>query len=209
MARMIFPALRALGYDNYHHVFRGATYADQTVRWVARAVMHRKANLEQASGLNVIYHRPFTTFPTMVRLLNRNAIVAVNGDGMMGSDFVDVPYLGGTMSFPTGPARLAVHAGAPILSAYCLSEGLNRHRLIVHPPIHCSKDSPASVASTVRAYVEILEEYVRQYPWAWWTWRRLNIEEGADGKIRFVATALPTEQGLYYNPDHGSKHGRK
>ena len=107
MAKMVFPALQALGYDNYHHVFRGATYADETFAPVAKAAMDALATSEEQSGLKVIYHRPNYTFATMVRHLRNGAIVGMNGDGMMGTEFVTLPFLGGTMPFPTGPARLS------------------------------------------------------------------------------------------------------
>ena len=200
MAKIVFPALEALGYDNYHHVFRGSTYADDTVGSVARAARDALARSEEASGLKVIYHRPGYTFVTMVRLLRRGSIVGMNGDGMMGTEFAEVPFLGGTMSFPTGPARLAACAGAPIVSVYAMHQGLTRHQLVAHPPIHCGADTKEAVEGTVAEYVKLLEEYVRKYPWAWWTWRRLDVDELGEGRARFTARALVAEEDAYHAP---------
>ena len=193
MSRMIFPALKELGYDTYHHMVQDVTHANQTHGSIARAVLNKQMQAEKDGGLKVIYHRPGSTFRVIADLLNQNAIVGIAGDGMAGAHFVDVPYLGGTMSFPTGPARLAARTGAPIVSVFCLLEGFARHRLIVHPPIECPDDSPEAVERTVRSYAGLMEEYTRAYPWAWWTWRRLDLEKDADGRVRFVVSGPPTQ----------------
>ena len=207
LAKMVWPALKSLGFDNHHHVFRGATYAGQTVGWIAQAAMNKLAQSEEQSGLHIIYHRPFFTFEIMYRLLQKNAVVGMNGDGMMGTDFVDLPFLGGTMPFPAGPARLAARAGAPILSVYCLPEGLTGHRLIVHPPIRCAADVPEEVNATVGSYVALLDDYVHRYPWAWWTWRRLDVARAGDGQVNLTAHGLATEDGLYHRPASGPASG--
>lgn len=199
VGKLLFPALENLGYPNYHHVFRGATYADETVGSVAKAAMKAFADSEEKSGLKVIYHRPGVTFTLMVRHLKRNEIVCMNGDGMMGTDFVDVPFLGGAMPFPAGPAQLAAAAGAPIVPVFGLHEGIRQHRLYIHEPIRCAGMKPEAVAATVRQYVGVLESYVRRYPWAWWTWRRMDVEQTADGSLKFVARALKSEGNALYH----------
>ncbi len=200
LAKMVWPALQALGYDNYHHVFRGATYAGRTFDGVAKAAMDKLARSEAASGLNIIYHRPYYTFETMIRLLHRNVVVGMNGDGMMGTDFVKLRFLDGTMTFPTGPARLAAHSGAPIVSIYCLPDGFAGHRMVAHAPIRCGEDSSAVVEEAVRSYVQLLETYTRRYPWAWWTWRRLYVTTTPSGQSSFTASALSTDDGWYHAP---------
>ncbi len=198
--RMITPALKAHGYDTHTLVLRGTTYAGQTYGSVAQAVTDKRESVAEASGLNVIYLRPAAAVRTMVRLLNRNAIVALAGDAMTGRHFVQVPFLGGTMRFPIGPARLAAGTGAGILPTFSLLEGPMRHRLITHPPIYCEDKSSDVVERTVRAYVKIMEEYTRTYPWAWWTWRRLHVAEAAGGRFRFNVLDLPTSNGTYHAP---------
>jgi lauroyl/myristoyl acyltransferase len=197
MARLVFPALKALGHDSYQHFFRAATYAGSTFGWVAKAAMNELVRLEESSGLNLIYHRPGLTFTVLARHLKRGDILAVAADGMTGTEFVDVPFLDGVMRFPTGPARLAAVSRAPIVPVFALLEGLNRHRLCIHPPIDCPTNSMVAAEGTVRAYAGILDSYIRQYPWAWWTWRRLDVVQ-QDGQVRFDAAALPHEKGLYH-----------
>ena len=200
MAKMMWPALKSLGYESYQHVFRGATFAGKTFGPVARLAMKVLADTERNSGLNMVYHRPFFTLEQLYRLLRRNQIVGMNGDGMMGSDFITLPFLGGTMQFPRGPARLAARAGAQIIPAYAIPSGFGGHSLIFHPPLSCSQDKPEQVDQCVKRYVEILEDYVRSYPWEWWTWRRLDVGETEEGQAVYNARALGAGDGSYHAP---------
>jgi lauroyl/myristoyl acyltransferase len=207
MSRMIYPALRELGYDNHHHKIEDATHARGTFRFVARAVIDKLRQDEQACGLNVIHHRPGATFERIADLLQRNAIVGIAGDGAAGAHFLDVPFLGAAMPFPTGPARLAARTGAPIITAVCLLAGLWRHRLVLHPPIYCQDDSPATLQQVVREYAGLLDQHTRRQPWQWWTWRRLDIEESADGQLRLVPRAPATATADPSAPPGGAGDG--
>ncbi len=201
MFRMTTPALKAHGYDTHTLVLRGTTYAGQTYGSVAQAVTGKRESVDETSGLNVIYLRPAAAFRTMVRLLNRNGIVALASDAMTGTHFVRAPFLGGTMLFPTGPARLAAGTGAGIVPTFTMLDGLTRHRMIAHPPIYCEDKSSDVVERTVLAYVKLMEEYTRTYPWAWWTWRRLEIEKDADGRVRFEVRDAPIQDDLRSTPE--------
>lgn len=207
MGKLIFAALQELGYKTHHHVFRGMTYAGETTGYVAKKALDTFVASEKASGLSIVYHKPFLAFTQMARLLRKNEIVGMNGDGMMGTDFVDAQFLGGEMPFPTGPARMAAQSGAPIISIYALPDGAFGHKLVAHPPIYCSADKPDAVASCVREYVALLDDYTRRCPWAWWTWRRLALEQTADGRVRYKAIALAQEDGSYHAPPPPSAGG--
>lgn len=198
MGKMIFAALQELGYKNHHHVFRGMTYAGETTGYVAKKALDTFVKSEENSGLSIIYHKPFLAFTQMARVLRKNEVLGMNGDGMMGTDFVDAPFLGGEMPFPTGPARMAAQSGAPIVSIYALPDGWWGHKLVAHPPIWCKADKPEAVAACVREYVALLDDYTKRYPWAWWTWRRLALEPTADGRMRYKAIALAQEDGSYH-----------
>ena len=197
LAKMAIPALMAHGYDGYLHVFRGATYAGSVYEGMARAAMRRLAETEANSGVKFIYHRPLTAFVTMIRVLRRGGIIAINADGMRGDDFVEVPFLSGTIQLPAGPAQLSAQSGAPIIPGFVLPNGLFGHRLALHSPLVAQGTSREEVAATVREYASLIERYVRRYPWAWWTWRRLQIERTSDGTIRFSIQVLATTDSVY------------
>ena len=203
MTRMYLPALASSGYASSLYALRAERYPRECFDFVARAVVNKKSRAEVACGHNVIYHRRGGTFKVIADQLRRNSIVALAGDGVAGTKFVDVPFLNGIMSFPTGLARLAAETGAAIVCMFCVLEGPIRHRFVVHPPISCCDSSPASIETAVRTYVAFLEEYVRRYPWAWWIWRRIEVERGGrDGMItRYIIKDLPTEETRYYTPE--------
>lgn len=195
MCRMMFPALKELGYDNHHHMIRETIHTGRTFGFIARALVAKKTRDEAAGGVRVVYHEPGVTFGVLSNLLREGAIVGIAGDGMAGAHFVEEPFLGGTMAFPTGPARLAARTGAPLISAFCLLEGLFSHRLVLYPPIYCADDSPASIEAAVRSYAGRLEEHIRQRPWSWWAWRRLRVPDSPDGRMRFEIAEGETDDG--------------
>ena len=197
LARMSFPALDAHGYDVLQHVFRGATYAGSTFDWMATAAMNQLARTDKASGLNILYHRPIQAFITLSRTLRRGKIVGMNADGMMGEDFVEVPFFDGTIRLPAGSAQLAGSTGAPVVPLFVESVGLFKHRINLHPALHVSDTSSESILAATSDFAKVLEQYVRHSPWDWWTWRRLQLQEDAEGKTVFDIKALKTEKKRY------------
>ena len=198
MGRMNSVALMSHGYRTYQHQLSAERFAQRSYDWVARAVIQSEIQVEEAAGQEVIHHRPGSTHKVLADLLRRNSIVVLVVDGMAASRFVELPFLNGMMSFSTGPARLAAETGAAIVCTFAVLEGLTRHRFILSPPLYCQDSSPASMEATVRSYVSIFEEYVRRYPWTWWSWRRLDVE-GGKGQTRYVLKEAPTEETRYYS----------
>jgi KDO2-lipid IV(A) lauroyltransferase len=165
------------------HLGRAVGGLAGTFGWAVRAAIRTSAAADQFSG-PPIYQHPNFTFLMLLRRLGRKGLVGMNADGMGGTDFVEAPFLGGTLRLPTGPARLSARAGAPILPVFALPEGLSRHRLVIHPPLRCDRDDRESVRATVAAYAAVLDGYVRAHPWAWWSWRRLDVQRHPDGSLR-------------------------
>lgn len=198
VCRMALLALKHLGYEPHLHLFRESPEAANTFDWVLRASNKAWERAEQASGMKIVFHRPLMTFTVLARILGRGEIVSMNGDGLgaESTDFVEVPFLGGTIALPNGPARLAARTGAPIVPLFSLLEGRHRHRLIVHPPLRCHEDSPEQVQATVANYVALLEDYVRRYPWAWWIWRRLEVTRQPYGQRRYRLAVFSTPQAV-------------
>lgn len=198
LAQTAFAALKGMGFDFHLHKFRGETYGNEAFSWMSKAAMRASVRSDKASGIPVIYHRPNFTFAALARHLSRGGLLGMNGDGMMSDDFVDVPFLGGTMRFPTGPARLAACTGAPLMPAFALPEGVWGHHMIVHQPIRCQDDSEESVSATVAEYAGLLDNYVRRYPWAWWLWHRLEIEQREKGQVHFAVRGQTIEGNNYH-----------
>jgi predicted LPLAT superfamily acyltransferase len=81
---------------------------------------------------------PLTGSPTdvipLVAAMRRGEVVAMLGDRSYGSPSADVPFLGGTASFPIGAYVMAAMAGAPLVHVSSLSEARGRYRFFAFPP---------------------------------------------------------------------------
>lgn len=184
--RLIYPALLSAGFDPYLHFLRSERYVERSFRWVANAVMASKIRLDQVSGRRIIYHEPGRTYRRIEALLRSCEIVQMLGDGIATPKSVEIPFLSGKMRFPTGLARLAAETGAAIVCLFPVRESMRRHRLVLCAPIYCPDSTQDSIESAVRAYARLLEDFVRRYPWMWWTWRRIRVDQDSDGTCRYT-----------------------
>lgn len=203
--RLIAAGLKAHGYSCAQHIYRAATYQGATFSWVARLASRRQAENEDAAGLEIAFHRPNLTFPLLVRMLGRGQTIVMTGDGMMTTDVADVDFLGHSLRVPTGFAKLAAHAGAPIVPVFSIVEGLDRHRLVAHPPLYCDLKQPDTIDSAIRSTVDLLERYVCRYPWLWSTWRRIEVSKLPSGQAAFRFRALAVDSTTR---DHQSRFTR-
>ncbi len=98
--------------------------------------------------------------------LKRNEVVVVQGDRLMpGQRGLDVAVLGATMSLPTGPAKLALASGAPIVPIYSIRRPDGRIELFVEPAIRVGAGDDPDKATAQLA--RILERYLLAYPDQW------------------------------------------
>jgi hypothetical protein len=188
---MIHPTLNLLGYEVLIHIARTVPYLEGTFDWAKRIAVRAATALDKCTGPKV-YHYPNFVFPMLIRRLRKGGIVAINADGMASTDFQEVPFLGGTLRLPTGAARLSGQTGATMLPICILSEGLTRHRILIHPGTVCRQDTPEAVQEGMAAYAAVLEKWVRDKPWAWAVWQQLIIERYEDGRLRLsIRGAIP------------------
>lgn len=73
------------------------------------------------------------------------------------------PFLGGSISLPTGIERLARAARAPLIHAAAHTQGADRLSVVVDP-------LPEEPRAAMDAVVQRLNHDVQQRPWAWWQW---------------------------------------
>ena len=191
--RMVMPALQELGYDNsYHLVLRGEKKELRGDMWtpIARAIMRRRMQIENGMRQKLIYYREGSVFGKMAKVLRGNGVLGIGADGMNGSQFVNVPFLGSEIPLSTGPAWLAVRTGAAIIPSYCVMDGLYKRRVIFHEPIYAESRKRDAIEPLVRAGGAILDRHVRETPWAWWYWRRIEITRDAEGHRQIVMREL-------------------
>ncbi len=100
------------------------------------------------------------------RALAQNHIVVMHGDRSLTSGGIMVPFLGSVACFPDAPYRIAAATGAAVVPAFCMQEGVSRYlvRAYEHFRVENSKEG---IERAGRAYVTVLEEFLRQYPYQW------------------------------------------
>jgi phosphatidylinositol dimannoside acyltransferase len=117
--------------------------------------------------------------PVWVRLreaLAADEVVLIQGDRVLrGQKGRRVPFLGGHMLMPTGPVKLALATGAPIIPTFTLRQPNGRIRLFVESPIWVTAEESAD--SALRSMTAIIEKYLRQYPEQWLMVRRAWCED--------------------------------
>ncbi|MEO6436275.1 MAG: lysophospholipid acyltransferase family protein [Tepidisphaeraceae bacterium] len=99
--------------------------------------------------------------------LGRDEVVMIQADRVMpGQKGVRVPFLHGHLLLPSGPIKLAIASGAPIIPVFAIRAPNGRIRIHVEDAIiaHASDESPHPA---LLQFARILEQYVRAFPQQW------------------------------------------
>ncbi len=119
----------------------------------------------------------------MFQCLEKNEILQIAPTGEPGKKGVRVKLLGQDVLFASGPARLALRAGAPFLPAFITRTPDDTHIVEILAPICFSPDGKpgANVTDVTRVFARTLEDRVHRVPeqfnWTWWVIRRQEAEE--------------------------------
>ena len=112
------------------------------------------------------------SFISVLRALEGNTLVAMQGDRDVSGTGRRLPFFGATASFPVGPFRLAAASGAPLLPVFVLVDADGRYRTIVKPPIPVEEGGRGARGEAITAamgtFVSLLEETIRAYPAQWY-----------------------------------------
>ena len=203
--RMSMPALKHCGYDPYHLVLRGEKkeLRGDLIGPVARAILKRRLEIDEGADLKMIYYREGSAFGDMAKVLRTNGVLGIGADGMTGSQFTTVPFLGSQLPLSTGPAWLAVRTGAAVIPMFCLMESFTKRRLILHEPLYAESRTRAAVEPLVQAYGALLDQHTRQTPWGWWYWRRIKVHRDAEGRRKILLRELPAKTAAILGADVG------
>ena len=113
-----------------------------------------------------------TIAPTLsvLRALEDNAVVAMQGDRDFDNTGVAVPFFGREAYFPRGPLRVAMATGAVVLPSFIVRVPDGRYRAVIEEPLVIETEGPRDEAlrRNLSRYVEVLERYVREYPDQWY-----------------------------------------
>ncbi|MBI4583720.1 MAG: lysophospholipid acyltransferase family protein [Planctomycetes bacterium] len=102
-------------------------------------------------------------------------------------------FLHGFANFSLWPARLAIHAGAPVLPAFTVREADGSFCLHLEEPLHPRPhEEPARFMARL---VEVFERYVKKFPEQWLMVRPFWAEE--EDEVTRLASAGGKERGRW------------
>ncbi len=124
--------------------------------------------------------------PTL-RHLKDNGLVAVLGDRPYGEEGIRVEFFGRQVVFPTGPARLALAARAPLIPGFVLRRWDDSFRIFFQSPIvpPAGASRGEQVRHMVQEFARQLEGLVRENPTQWPTFYPV-----------FEGSGLPEDRGI-------------
>jgi lauroyl/myristoyl acyltransferase len=135
------------------------------------AVERVRRRLHERAGVTEIpIDRSFGPTLAVMRALDKNGIVAMQGDRDFNNTGVAVPFFGRDAFFPRGPFRVAMATEAAVLPAFIVRVPDGRYRAIVEEPLAVERggDREAALSENIRRYVAILERYIRATPEQWY-----------------------------------------
>ena len=134
---------------------------------------------EVRSAPGMIVHEAGSSSLLAVELmtaLRRGEIVTIQMDRVVGDQGIPTPFFGAETPLPSGPVRLALATGAPLLPVFVLLEGRDRFRLMTLPPLrfdgpdgarHSSTRDDSALKDGMRRMAGAMEQAVSQHPTQW------------------------------------------
>jgi KDO2-lipid IV(A) lauroyltransferase len=96
--------------------------------------------------------------------LRNNEVVAIQGDRVMpGQKGRRVGFLGGHLMLPTGPVKLAMASGAPIVPVFSVRTPRGGVKLFIEEAIEVGDDADEALGRVAA----VMAKYVRAYPEQW------------------------------------------
>jgi KDO2-lipid IV(A) lauroyltransferase len=96
--------------------------------------------------------------------LRANEVVAIQGDRVMpGQKGSRMPLLGGHVVLPTGPVKLAIASGAPVVPVFSVRTPGGKIRLFIEEAIEVGHDVDKALAKLAA----VIGKYVAAYPEQW------------------------------------------
>ena len=101
--------------------------------------------------------------------LKADEVVLLQGDRVLpGQRGQRVPFFDGHIMLPTGPMKLALATGAPLLPVFTIRRRHGKIRLFIEEPIFVEQNCPrGQTHPALLQLAGVLERYVRAYPHQW------------------------------------------
>lgn len=118
-----------------------------------------------------------------IQALRRNVVVAILIDRPQREGGVEVDFFGAPVWLPTGAARFALRADAPILFGYVGRRPGDRTFFGAYRPLELpprTGDEGEDIRAWTQAMAHAVEDLLRQYPDQWYMFRRMWPGPGRD-----------------------------
>ena len=100
--------------------------------------------------------------------LHRDEVIVMQGDrAVPGQRSQVVEFLHGHVRLPTGPVRLAMLTGAPIVPVFALPTGKGRYRVELKEPIYALESDGNGVTTTLTQLADAIADVVAANPHQW------------------------------------------
>lgn len=153
-------ALRSVERNNIHVVFR----RDRFERFERqRSALRARLGVKEAP-----VDEGWTIWVRLRDALLADDAVVLQGDRVLpGQRGEPVPFFGGTLMLPPGPAKLAVATGAPIVPIVSVRTPGGKVQLFVEPRIEVNSGGADATRDALLRWAAVLERYVRAHPDQW------------------------------------------
>jgi lauroyl/myristoyl acyltransferase len=127
--------------------------------------------LRQSKKISVIEvnQSPFSVIEVL-RHLQQNRIVAMNGDRDYFGTGRQVNFMGKNVNFPIGPVILAMSSGAALIPAFVLKQPDERYIGVLEDaiPLISKGNRDEAIKMNLNTIARIFEKYIRNYPDQWY-----------------------------------------
>lgn len=140
----------------------------------------RRALHEHLGVIEAPVDEGWTIWMRLRNALRADQVVIMQGDRVMpGQKGQRLPFFDGHMLMPSGPVKLAIASGAPIIPIFALRARRGKVRIFVEKPIYVQADAAPSGRPHPAMYelAAVLEKYVRAYPQQWLALHRAWCED--------------------------------
>jgi KDO2-lipid IV(A) lauroyltransferase len=138
-------------------------------------IEQRMVRLRARHGIETIVRGRPEAPKRILSVLRRGGAVVFLIDQDTRVEGVHVPFFGREAYTPSGPARIALRTGAPVMPGCMIREADGRNRMELEPsvPLIRTGDLEADIRKNTAVWVETLERMVRRHPEQWvWMHRR-------------------------------------
>ena len=143
-------------------------------------------------GMRIIPLASSGSVRAILKALARNEVVALASDLYRGDHGVRVTFFDRPISFPAGPAAIALKTGAPLLPVWVRREPDNRYVAEVEAPLEVSRagDPARDLQLTTQRIAQFFERIIRRTPDQWFVFLPLWRDGPPEGAPPPLSAAL-------------------